>query len=105
MSEEIDCKHLDKIQVVKPAALGCVDCLEMDFKEWNHLRLCLFCGNVGCCDGSPHKHATKHWQETGHHIVYLGLPGVDHEHDGDYIWCWTCDEFGTYSKFEMKKFE
>lgn len=40
---------------------GCEDCLKMGPKEWwLHLRKCLSCGHIGCCDSSPHKHARKH---------------------------------------------
>ena len=54
------CTHLDTIRDVTPSADGCEECLKMG-AEWVHLRLCLTCGHVGCCDSSRYKHATKHF--------------------------------------------
>ena len=62
------CTHLDMIKEVTPSAEGCEECLQTG-DWWVHLRLCLTCGHVGCCDSSPNKHATKHAKETGHPIV------------------------------------
>lgn len=59
------CTHLDQIQKVTPSAPGCEECLKTG-DEWVHLRLCLICGHVGCCDSSKNKHATKHFHATGH---------------------------------------
>jgi len=52
-----ECTHLDQIQDVKPHTRGCEECLRMG-DRWVHLRLCLYCGHVGCCDSSKNKHAT-----------------------------------------------
>ena len=57
------CTHLDTIKKVKPNAKGCFDCLKTG-DEWVHLRICLTCGNVGCCNDSKNKHATKHFIKT-----------------------------------------
>jgi uncharacterized UBP type Zn finger protein len=62
------CTHLDQIRDVQPAASGCVDCLKTG-DRWFHLRLCLTCGYVGCCDNSKNKHATAHFHATGHPIM------------------------------------
>ena len=62
------CTHLDQIRDVQPAAEGCVDCLKTG-DTWHHLRLCLTCGYVGCCDHSKNKHATAHFHATGHPII------------------------------------
>jgi uncharacterized UBP type Zn finger protein len=62
------CTHLDQIRQVTPSAKGCEDCLAIG-DTWVHLRLCLTCGHVGCCDSSKNKHATKHYQKTQHPIV------------------------------------
>lgn len=63
------CAHLDQIRDVTPnTPEGCEECLAMG-DEWVHLRLCLECGHVGCCDSSKNKHATKHFHGTGHPIV------------------------------------
>lgn len=62
------CTHLDQIREVKPGAAGCEECLQMH-DRWVHLRMCLTCGQVGCCDSSKNTHATKHFHATGHPIV------------------------------------
>lgn len=75
------CTHLDQIQPVKPGTKGCEECLKLGW-SWVHLRTCLVCGHVGCCDSSRGKHATKHFQETGHPIVQSKEPGED------WRWCY-----------------
>lgn len=50
-------------------------------REWVHLRLCLTCGQVGCCDDSPHKHATKHFHATRHPVIRSFEPGEE------WAWC------------------
>ncbi len=62
------CGHLMTIRNVVPRTLGCEECLESD-QGWVHLRLCRECGHVGCCDNSIGRHATAHFQETGHPII------------------------------------
>src|SRR5262249_45558659 len=62
------CQHLQAVQDVVPSALGCEECLKSG-SSWLHLRLCPTCGPVGCCDSSPHKHATKHYHRTKHPII------------------------------------
>lgn len=62
------CTHLSQIHQVTPSARGCEDCLKIG-ATWVHLRLCMSCGHVGCCDSSPNKHATKHFQVTMHPII------------------------------------
>jgi uncharacterized UBP type Zn finger protein len=76
------CKHVDQIRDVQPRTPeGCEECLKMNGR-WVHLRLCLTCGHVGCCDNSPNKHATAHNHSTGHPIVRSLEPG---EH---WFWCY-----------------
>ena len=53
------CVHLNQIRPVTPSANGCEECLAIG-DTWVHLRLCLTCGHVGCCDDSKNKHATRH---------------------------------------------
>ena len=60
---------------------GCEECLKMG-SGWVHLRLCLTCGHVGCCDSSPNKHATKHFKATRHPIIKSFQPGED------WRWCY-----------------
>jgi uncharacterized UBP type Zn finger protein len=69
-----DCTHLDKIRDVAPHTAGCEECLRTG-DRWVHLRLCLVCGHVGCCDSSKNKHATKHFRATRHPIMRSAEPG------------------------------
>lgn len=62
------CSHQDAIREVQPHTRGCEECLALG-DRWVHLRMCLTCGHVGCCDSSKNKHATKHFQATGHPIM------------------------------------
>jgi uncharacterized UBP type Zn finger protein len=69
------CTHLDQIRPEGPRTPNnCEECLK-DGSDWVHLRLCLECGHVGCCDSSPHKHATKHFYHTRHPIMRSFEPG------------------------------
>jgi uncharacterized UBP type Zn finger protein len=70
------CTHLDQIHAVKPKTQGCEECLKMG-DTWVHLRLCLSCGHVGCCDSSRNRHATKHFHATTHPICRSLEPGED----------------------------
>jgi hypothetical protein len=71
------CTHLDHVLITElPESVdGCEDCLREGTK-WLHLRLCLECGHVGCCDNSPERHGTKHANESGHPIIRSVAPGV-----------------------------
>ena len=71
---ESTCTHLDHIHDVKPNSTGCEECLKIG-SSWVHLRECLECGNVGCCDSSPNRHATKHFHKTHHPIITSLEPG------------------------------
>jgi len=62
------CSHLDQIRPVLPSAPGCEECLKLGDK-WVHLRMCMICGHVGCCDSSKNKHASGHFRETSHPII------------------------------------
>jgi len=77
------CTHLDQIHDVTPRTPnGCEECLKMG-SRWVHLRLCLTCGHVGCCDSSPNRHASKHYHQTQHPIVRSFEPGED------WRWCYV----------------
>ena len=80
------CEHLDQIHDVQPSAEGCEDCLATGGR-WVHLRLCLTCGHVGCCDSSPGQHATAHWRATGHRVMQSFEPGED------WAWCYVDEVF------------
>ena len=72
------CTHLDQIQVLQlPESVdGCEECLR-EGGVWMHLRICLTCGHVGCCDDSPNRHATAHQRETAHPLIHSLEPGED----------------------------
>jgi len=74
--------HITSIRDVTPNSDGCEECLAIG-SEWVHLRVCLTCGHVGCCDSSPNRHATKHFARTEHPIVRSLEPGED------WRWCYV----------------
>lgn len=76
------CDHLGTIGAPVPAAAGCVECLRTG-DTWVHLRLCLACGHVGCCDSSKNRHATAHFWSSRHPIVRSLEPGED------WRWCYV----------------
>jgi len=65
-----------------PLSRGCEECLALG-DRWVHLRLCVHCGHVGCCDDSKNRHATRHHQATGHAVIRSFEPG---EH---WLWCYV----------------
>jgi uncharacterized UBP type Zn finger protein len=80
------CTHLNQISKVTPSADGCEDCLKIG-SMWLHLRLCMGCGHVGCCDDSPNRHATKHFHKTNHPIIKSFEPGEN------WGWCYVDEVF------------
>jgi len=68
------CSHKSSIKIVQPSGEGCKECLEIGGR-WVHLRICMSCGHVGCCDSSPNKHATAHFHSSGHPIIRSVEPG------------------------------
>lgn len=64
-----NCSHLGMAQQVMPSSQGCLEC-EAEHTHWTALRICLLCGHVGCSDDSPQQHALKHYQQTGHPLIY-----------------------------------
>ncbi len=78
------CTHLDAIRDdIEPSSTdGCSQCL-LTGGSWVDLRECLTCGNVGCCDSSPNRHATAHHQQTDHPIMRSFEPGED------WRWCYV----------------
>ena len=75
------CPHLAQINDVRPSAQGCEECLQTG-DTWIHLRECLTCGHVGCCDNSKNKHARKHFRAAGHPIIQSFELGED------WRWCY-----------------
>lgn len=78
----VECTHTALIQKVKPSAAGCEDCLKIAGR-WVHLRECLTCGHIGCCDSSPNKHASAHFHAVKHPIIRSFEPGED------WRWCYV----------------
>jgi Zn-finger in ubiquitin-hydrolases and other protein len=78
------CTHLDQITVTElPTSIaGCEECLKIGGR-WLHLRMCMSCGKIGCCDDSPNRHARAHASTGGHAIVRSAEPG---EH---WAWCFV----------------
>ncbi|MEV0665351.1 ubiquitin carboxyl-terminal hydrolase 14 [Actinomadura luteofluorescens] len=79
------CEHVQSLPVEDPSPntpQGCEDCLR-EGTRWVHLRLCLGCGHVGCCDSSPRRHASAHFEKEGHPIVRSFEPGED------WRWCFV----------------
>ena len=78
--------HLSAAHPVTAKTAGCEECLR-DGTDWVHLRVCLTCGHVGCCDSSQGKHATKHFHATRHPIIESFETGED------WGWCYLDDAF------------
>jgi hypothetical protein len=76
------CEHVPGEVPALPARLVCEDCVKIGGR-WLHLRMCLLCGHVGCCDDSPHRHATAHFHATGHPVIRSAEPGED------WRWCYV----------------
>lgn len=77
-----ECGHLAGLPGPTPPATECEDCVR-EGTQWVHLRRCLTCQHVGCCDSSPQRHATAHWHTTTHPVVASAEPG---EH---WAWCYA----------------
>jgi hypothetical protein len=77
------CSHLDTIRITElPETIaGCEECLKIG-GHWVHLRMCMECGTIRCCDSSPNRHASKHAAESGHPIIRSAQPGED------WSWCY-----------------
>jgi uncharacterized UBP type Zn finger protein len=82
---KVTCTHLDQIRDVDARTDGCEECLQSG-DSWVHLRKCLVCGHVGCCDSSKNTHATKHFQGAGHTIMQSFQPGET------WRWCYVDQE-------------
>src|SRR5438045_1268802 len=78
------CSHFDQIEVTAlPTSIeGCEECLKIG-SRWVHLRMCMTCGKIGCCDSSPNKHATAHAHESDHPVIRSAEPGED------WSWCYV----------------
>jgi CPA2 family monovalent cation:H+ antiporter-2 len=79
--ERRDCPHLGSVRVTSTDATRCRRCVEEGTRAV-HLRMCLACGEVGCCDSSPARHARAHHEETGHPMIRSVEPGEQ------WLWCY-----------------
>lgn len=81
------CSHVaDHVKNVKPHTRGCEECLKSN-DTWVHLRMCLECGHVGCCDSSPNRHARAHFHATHHPIIESAERGED------WRWCYIDEAY------------
>jgi Zn-finger in ubiquitin-hydrolases and other protein len=73
------CEHLAAaVGAAEPVPLTpgrCQECVELGESRWAHLRMCLTCGHIGCCDSSPLRHAAEHSHRTGHPVMRSHEPG------------------------------
>ena len=84
-----DCSHIDTIGVTQTAGSECVGCQEEGTKTV-HLRMCLTCGNNGCCDSSKAKHAGRHHEETEPPMIRSVEPGEE------WVWCYLDKAYLTH---------
>jgi len=78
---QVECTHLSHVRITSNEKNVCEDCVKTG-DTWVHLRLCVECGHVGCCDSSKNKHATKHFRKTRHPIIRSNEPGEN------WGWCY-----------------
>ncbi len=91
----VKCVHMDRMKIVSTHEHVCPECVKAG-DEWVHLRMCLECGQVGCCDSSKNQHATKHFHQTGHPLMRSIEPGET------WVWCYL-DEAVT-GEFRHREF-
>lgn len=79
------CSHVSALpaNVAPDSPEGCADCLAQGERNWAHLRMCLTCGHVACCDSSPHRHATAHYRASQHPVMRSVEPGET------WRWCYV----------------
>ncbi len=96
------CAHIDRVPIKDgilgepPTSQGCAECVAIG-ATWLHLRRCLTCGQVGCCEGSPNKHAKAHWEESGHPLIRsIRL-------DEGWIWCY--EDNAVFQKRTLRRIQ
>lgn len=73
------CEHIENAERKVPSEAEkegaiCPECVEAGTK-WLHLRMCLECGQIGCCDSSPMQHASRHARKSNHPVITSMEPG------------------------------
>jgi uncharacterized UBP type Zn finger protein len=76
------CTHVGSMKITRTSTRVCGECVARG-DTWVHLRLCLECGHVGCCDSSKNRHATRHFHRTQHPLVRSLEPGER------WVWCYV----------------
>jgi low temperature requirement protein LtrA len=94
----VRCEHVKEARSFEPKTDGCEECLKGK-QKWVHLRLCLTCGHVGCCDSSENKHASRHFRETEHPVMKSIEPGED------WAWCYVDEAFVTINTLSSPQAE
>lgn len=85
----MSCVHLIEAGAPQPRIVdGCPVCVAEGRDDWVHLRACLSCGQVGCCDSSPRRHSTAHFEATRHPVMGSLEPGES------WRWCFVDEEIG-----------
>jgi uncharacterized UBP type Zn finger protein len=77
-----ECSHLDQVRITSTDTQVCEECVKTG-DEWVHLRMCLECGHVGCCDSSKNRHATEHFNQSKHPLMRSIEPGEA------WVWCYV----------------
>lgn len=80
------CSHKDLIEITETDTTVCPDCVK-EGDEWVHLRMCMICGYVGCCDSSRNRHARKHYEDSGHPLIRSIEP------DEEWGWCYIDETY------------
>ena len=89
MEPIVTCSHQNQVRLVSTPAdqvEGCEECLAQG-STWVHLRQCLTCGHIGCCDHSEHKHARQHFDATQHPIIQTVEPNET------WAWCYLDEKY------------
>ena len=85
-ADSLKCSHIGQAKAVSYKEHVCPECVARG-DTWVHLRICMICGHVGCCDNSKNKHATAHFKTSGHPIIKTI------ELEEDWAWCYIDDDF------------
>jgi len=84
------CEHLEEAPADVETRVSdvCEQCVEEGLSTWVHLRKCLACGLMACCDSSPRRHATAHFGESGHPVMRSAETGEE------WRWCFVDNRLG-----------